>query len=359
MTSPHDGIRVALIGYGLGGKMFHAPFIAADPRLHLTAVVTTNEERRREILARYPGTDVLATAGTVLAHLDDFDLVVVSTPNATHADLAEAVLSRGKPVVVDKPVTPTAQATRRLARVAATNHTWIVPFQNRRWDGDFRTVVDLLRQNCLGSLHRFESRFERWQPLVSTDAGRAWKNEGRPGAGVGILFDLGSHLIDQTVVLFGRPQAVYAEMAVRRPSSGVDDDVFVTLRYEAGPNVHLWMSAVAADRGPRFRLLGAAAAYVKWGMDPQEERLTDGHAPSEPNWGEEPRSSWGHIVTEAERLEVPTLPGAYQLFYAGMAALLLDEARPPVDIVDAITTAEIIEAAVLSARSRSVATLSG
>jgi scyllo-inositol 2-dehydrogenase (NADP+) len=146
-------------------------------------------------------------------------------------------------------------------------------------------------------------------------------------------------------------------MAVRRPSSHVDDDVFVALRYEAGPDVHLWMSAVAADQGPRFRLLGANGAYVKWGMDPQEERLSAGGAPSEPNWGEEPRSSWGRIVTGAERSEVPTVPGSYQLFYAGMAALLLDGERPPVDIADAITTADIIEAATLSAQSRSVASL--
>jgi scyllo-inositol 2-dehydrogenase (NADP+) len=351
VTSPHDGVRVALIGYGMGGRLFHAPFIAAEPRLDLVAVVTTNAERRGDVRARYPGTGVLEDADELLDRLEDIDLVVVSTPNATHAALAEAVLSHGKPVVVDKPVTPTAEATRQLARLAERRDTWVVPFQNRRWDGDFRTVVDLVRQGRLGALHRFESRYERWQPQVSTDPGRAWKNDAHPGAGVGILLDLGSHLIDQAVLLFGRPRGVYAEVAVRRPSSGVDDDVFVALDYPAGPNVHLWMSAVAADLGPRFRLLGDAAAYAKWGMDPQEERLSGGRSPIEPNWGEEPRSSWGHIVTGAERSEVPTLAGSYQLYYAGMASLLLDGARPPVDIADAIVTAEIVEAATLSART--------
>jgi predicted dehydrogenase len=357
VTSPHDAIRVALIGYGMGGRLFHAPFITAEPRLDLTAVVTTNDGRRHEILSRYPSTHVLGRTEDLLDHLDDLDLVVISTPNATHAVLAEAVLSHGTPVVVDKPVTPTAEATRRLATLAEQRDTWVVPFQNRRWDGDFRTIVDLVRRNRLGVLHRFESRYERWQPLVSTDPGRAWKNDGQSGAGVGILFDLGSHLIDQAVMLFGRPQGVYAEVAVRRPSSGVDDDVFVALHYPVGPSVHLWMSAVAADRGPRFRLLGDAAAYVKWGMDPQEDGLSGGHSPSEPNWGEEPRSSWGHIVTGAERSEVPTVAGSYQLFYAGMASLLLDGARPPVDIADAIVTAEIIEAATLSSRTGIVAPL--
>jgi scyllo-inositol 2-dehydrogenase (NADP+) len=351
----NEPVRVALIGYGMGGALFHAPFIAADPRLDLTAVVTAHAERQGAVRSRYPGTDVLGRTQDLLDRLDQIDLVVISTPNATHAGLAEAVLSQAKPVVVDKPVTPTAEATRRLATLAHARGTWVVPFQNRRWDGDFRTVEDLLHHQALGVLHVFESRYERWQPRVPADPGRAWKNE--RGAGAGILFDLGSHLIDQAVVLFGRPQAVYGDVAVRRPSSGVDDDVFVALHYRGGPRVHLWMSAVAADRGPRFRLLGDAAAYVKWGMDTQESRLSDGQSPGEPDWGVEPREAWGSIVTGAERREVPTLAGSYQLFYAKMASLLLDGGPPPVDVADAVVTAEIIEAATLSARTGIVAPL--
>ena len=357
MGPRQNQVRVALIGYGTGGALFHAPFIAADPRLDLAAVVTTDDGRRREVLSRYPGTDVLGRTEDLLDRLDEVDLVVVSTPNATHAGLAEAVLSQGKPVVVDKPVTPSAAQTRRLATIAEERDTWLVPFQNRRWDGDFRTVVDLLQRDVLGELHTFESRFERWQPQVSLDPRRAWKNDGQPGAGTGILFDLGSHLIDQAVVLFGRPQGVYGEVATRRPSSGVDDDVFVALHYLDGPTVHLWMSAVAPDLGPRFRLLGDAAAYVKWGMDTQEASLSDGHSPSEPHWGEEPRSSWGHIITGAERRQVPTLAGSYQLFYAAMATLLLEGGPPPVDIADAVITAEIVEAASRSWRTGTIAAL--
>jgi scyllo-inositol 2-dehydrogenase (NADP+) len=352
-----ERVRVAVIGYGMGGALFHAPFIAADPRLDLTAVVTANAERRRAVRSRYPATDVLGRTQDLLDRLGDIDLVVISTPNATHASLAEAVLSQGKPVVVDKPVTPTAEATRRLATLAHARGTWVVPFQNRRWDGDFRTVVDLLRRHGLGVLHAFESRYERWQPRVPADPRRAWKNDGQSGAGTGILFDLGSHLIDQAVVLFGRPLGVYGDVAVRRPSSGVDDDVFIALHYPDGPRVHLWMSAVAADRGPRFRLLGDAAAYVKWGMDVQESRLSDGQSPGGPDWGVEPEEAWGHIVSGAERREVPTLAGAYQLFYNGMASLLLDGTPPPVDVADAIVTAEIIEAATLSSRTGIVAPL--
>jgi predicted dehydrogenase len=215
--------------------------------------------------------------------------------------------------------------------------------------------VDLVHRQELGVLHAFESRYERWQPQGAGDPGRAWKNDTRPGAGVGILFDLGTHVIDQAVMLFGRPQGVYGDVAVRRPSSGVDDDVFVALRYAGGPRVHLWMSSVAADRGPRFRLLGDSAAYVKWGMDVQEADLSGGRSPAEPDWGEEAPDSWGHIIAGTDRRAVPTRAGSYQLFYASMASLLLDGTPPPVDIADAILTAEIIEAAALSSRTGTVA----
>jgi len=348
--------RVALVGYGLGGSVFHAPFIDAEPRLELASVVTGNPERRAEAQRRYPGARIDTSVEDLLTRLDDIDLVVVSTPNASHALVAEAVLSHGRPVVVDKPVTPTSARTRRLAALAEAVGTAVVPFQNRRWDGDFRTVVDLLGRRALGTLHTFESRYERWQPQASTSP-RVWKNDPEPGAGTGILFDLGTHLIDQAVVLFGRPHAVYAETTTRRGDGAVDDDGFVALIYAGGPRVHLWTSAVSADLGPRFRLLGNAAAYVKFGMDVQEVHLAEGHSPREPGWGEEPESSWGQLVAGAERRSVPTVPGAYGLFYSGMAAFLLDGAPPPVDIADAIVTAEVIEAARASAASRVVAPL--
>jgi scyllo-inositol 2-dehydrogenase (NADP+) len=352
-------LRVALVGYGMGGSLFHAPFIAAEPRLDLAVVVTADPARRAGVLARYPDSDLAGDVEDLLLRLDDIDLVVVSTPNATHQPIAEAVLWRRRPVVVDKPVTASAAGTRHLAELAASVGTTIIPFQNRRWDGDFRTVVALLDRGELGPLHTFESRFERWQPQVSQAPGRAWKNDPGDGAGVGILFDLGSHVIDQAVMLFGRPGAVYAEVAVRRAGSQVDDDVFVALRYPGGPRVHLWMSAVAADQGPRFRLLGGEAAYVKTGMDGQEALLAEGRAPSEPGWGEEPPSAWGHLESGSERRAVPTVAGAYQLFYAGVAAHLLDGAPPPVDVADAITTAETIEAAYRSSRSGAVEQLPG
>jgi predicted dehydrogenase len=335
----------------MGGSLFHAPFIAAEPRLDLVTVVTANPARQAEVRAQYPGTAVATTVEEMLVQVGEVDVVVVSTPNATHAAIAEVVLASGRPVVVDKPVTPSAGETRRLAALAAAAGTAVVPFQNRRWDGDFRTVADLVQRGVLGTVHTFESRYERWQPQVSPSPVRAWKNDPQPGAGTGILFDLGTHLLDQVVVLFGPPRAVSADIAVRRPHANVDDDVFLALDYPSGPRVHLWASAVAADRGPRFRLLGSEGAYVKLGMDPQEGALSEGRSPGGPGWGEEPEASWGHVVTGAARQAVPTLPGAYQLFYSGLAAFLLDGAPPPVDIADAIVTAEVIEAAHAAARS--------
>jgi predicted dehydrogenase len=267
------------------------------------------------------------------------------------------VLAIGRPVVVDKPVAPTADEVRQLAEMADSSRTVVVPFQNRRWDGDFRTVVALLSARAIGTLHAFESRFERWQPQLPSAPDRSWKRDPAPHAGTGILFDLGSHLIDQAVVLFGRPASVYAEVGTRRISAEVDDDVFVALTYPGGPRVHLWMSAVAADRGPRFRLLGDEGAYVKLGMDVQEAALIAGHRPTEPNWGEEPPTSWGYVDTGFERRDLPTQPGAYGVFYAGIAAYLFDDEAPPVDIADAVVTAEVIGAAYLSARSGTVVSL--
>jgi predicted dehydrogenase len=353
VSPPGNLARVALVGYGLGGSLFHAPFIDAERRLELAVVVTANPERQAEVRGRYPSARLDASVEDLMARLDDVDVVVVSTPNASHAAVAEAVLARGRPVVVDKPVTPTSEQTHRLALLAAATGAAVVPFQNRRWDGDFRTVVDLLRQGALGTVHTFESRYERWQPQASQSP-RVWKNDPEPGAGTGILFDLGTHLIDQAVVVFGRPQAVYADVATRRVDSAVDDDVFVALHYAGGPRVHLWTSVVAADLGPRFRLLGSAGAYVKFGMDVQEAHLAEGRSPREPGWGEDPEHSWGHLVRGTERRSVPTLPGAYGRFYAGMAAYLLDGAPPPVDIDDAVVTAEVIEAARTSAGSGGV-----
>jgi predicted dehydrogenase len=346
--------RIALVGYGLGGSVFHAPFIDADSRLELAAVVTSDRQRQSAVRARYPKTAVMRSFDDLLDRIDEVDLVVLSTPNRTHVDLAEAVLSRGRDVVVDKPVAPSSAEARRLVDVAAKAGRLMVPFHNRRWDGDFRTVSAVLRSGRLGTPHRIESRYERWEPETDSGPLRAWKRDPTPGAATGILYDLGTHLIDQAVVLFGRPDAVYAEIDRRRTGAQVDDDVFVSLDFSGGLRVHLWASAVAAAPGPRFRLLGSRGSYVKFGMDVQEAALVAGGRPTDPGWGEEPPEAWGTVTTTAGEVTEPTLPGAYQHFYAGLAECLIDGTPPPVEPTDAVVVAEIIESAQRSAHARTV-----
>lgn len=351
MTAARRRARVALIGYGLGGSTFHAPFIAADPRLDLSVVVTSDAGRQADVAGRYPGAAVLTSLDELPAVRSDVDLAVVTTPNATHAAITRACLDSGLDVVVDKPVAPSADETGELVAQAARSGRRLIPFHNRRWDGDFLTVSALVRSGQLGAVHRFESRFERWRPAVATGGPRAWKREAGPGLGTGMLHDLGTHVVDQAVCLLGRPVSVYAEVDVRRPGAEVDDDTFVALRYEGGLVAHLWVSAVAADLGPRFRILGSAGAYVKHGMDVQEAALGAGERPGGPSWGEEPPEAWGQlalgdpVTTRPE----PTRRGAYQAFYAGVADCLLDGKPPPVDPGDAVTTAEIVDAAHRSA----------
>lgn len=327
-------MRTALVGYGLGGAAFHAPFLASTPGLELSAVVTANPRRQAEVTARYPQARVLSTLDEVWA--GDFDLVVVTTPNRFHATHARQALDHGMDVVVDKPFAGSAAEARALASMASSKGLRLIPFHNRRWDGDFLTVRDLLTTNALGRVHRFESRFERYRPEVKA----SWKESGDPKDLGSILFDLGTHLVDQAIALFGRPLSVHAEIATVRPGAKADDDVFLALTHENGVHSHLWMSAIAADLGPRFRVLGHDAAYVKHGMDPQEERLRAGEAPGGPGWGEEPEPAWGTLAGRPHR----TRPGAYQDFYAAVAA-----GAVPVPPQDAVTGLEVIEAARQSA----------
>ncbi len=327
--------------------MFHAPLIAATPDLRLDAVVTADPGRARAVRERYPDAAVLDSADRLWESTGRFDLVVVTAPNRHHVPLARTALTAGMAVVLDKPVAASAADARSLAALSAVRGLPVVPFHNRRYDGDFRTVRRLVADGALGDVRRFESRFERWRPEVRA----GWKESADPRDAGGILYDLGSHLIDQAVALFGRPESVYAEIDARRPGAQAPDDVFVALDHPGGERSHLWMSAVAADLGPRFRVLGGAAAYTVHGMDPQEEALRAGGTPADPGWGQVPPSRYGRLGTPDSTRPEPTIPGAYQEFYAAVARSLRGEEPPPVALADAITGLEIIEAAQTSART--------
>jgi scyllo-inositol 2-dehydrogenase (NADP+) len=348
-------VRVAIIGYGLAGSVFHAPLVTATPGLHVAAIVTTNAERRARAQRAHPGAALLSSADEIWAAPDAFDVAVIATPNETHAPFAACALEAGLATVIDKPMAATVDDARRLIDVSQRTGSMLTVFQNRRWDGDFLTLRRLLQSGVLGTITRFESRFERYRLQVREGS---WKEQPGLAAAGGLLYDIGSHLIDQAVVLFGRPMGVYAEMDRRRPHAAVDDDTFVALHFPDGVRAHLWMSLVARQPGPRLRLSGLQGTYEKAGLDPQEEALRTGKRPGDPGWGSEPRERWGTLATTVNGLlvhgSVEPVAGSYEAFYAALHRALLQDEPPPVDPEDVLDTLRIIAAARESARTGTV-----
>ncbi|MFG3345569.1 Gfo/Idh/MocA family oxidoreductase [Streptomyces sp. NPDC048018] len=359
MSSPTSPLRVGLVGYGLAGSVFHAPLIAASPDLVLDTVSTGNPERAAQARAEHPGVRVAASPEELLAKADELDLVVVASPNKTHVPVATAALRAGLPVVVDKPLAGTAAEARALAALADERGLLLSVFQNRRWDNDFRTLRALIADGALGEVQRYESRFERWRPQLKG----GWRESGAPEEIGGLLYDLGSHVVDQALVLFGPAVRVYAESDVRRPGAEADDDTFVAITHAGGVRSHLWMSATTAQLGPRFRVLGQHAGYVKYGLDPQEAALRDGLRP-EPGtaWGVEAEELWGRLGSGESPLTgggtlVETLPGAYPAYYAAVAAALRGAGENPVSAYEAAAALDVLEAAKKSAREGVAVTL--
>ena len=347
MTAP---IRVALLGYGLAGAVFHAPLIAAVEGLELAAIVTRDDERRSLARRDHPDAALLGSPEEVWERAGDLDLVVVAAANRAHVPLARSAIEAGLAVVVDKPLAASADEGRALVREASERRVMLTVFQNRRWDGDFLTLRELLEQETLGEVARFESRFERWRPELSA----GWRESGDPQDAGGLLYDLGSHLVDQALCLFGPAAQVYAELEIRRSGAQTDDDTFLALGHESGVRSHLWMSAVAAQPGPRFRVMGSRAAFVKYGLDVQEESLRAGRRPDGPLWGRESEDRWGLLGAGDQLRRVPTVPGAYQRFYEGVVLALRENAPPPVDVEEVVAGLDVLDAARKSAHDQRV-----
>ena len=346
MRAPRpEPARVGLIGYGLAGAAFHAPLIRATKGLELAAIVTRDPERRREAALAHPDARLLESADQLWADAAHLDLIIVATPNRTHDTLARAALAANLHVVVDKPFAVTAVEGRGLIEEARRLGRMITVYHNRRWDGDFITLQRLLREGRLGEPLRFESRFERWRPVPKG----GWRDDPAPEQAGGILYDLGPHVIDQALVLFGAVTHVYAELDRRRPGIQVDDDVFVALTHASGVRSHLFISAVAAIPGPRLRMLGSRAAYVKYGADPQEAALRRSGMLHQSGWAEDARDAFGQLGAGAEVESIPTDAGGYQRFYEGVVAAIRGDGPPPVNPADAVAGLEIIEAARRSA----------
>jgi scyllo-inositol 2-dehydrogenase (NADP+) len=338
---PAPDIRVALIGYGLAGACFHAPLIAVTAGLKLVTIVTSDPERRRRARLEHPGAHVVDGADRVFEHASGHDLVVIATPNRTHVPLAMSALAAGQAVIVDKPFAPTAEAARRVVAEAQRRGLFVSVYHQRRWDSDTLTVRRLLGEGVLGDVSRFESRLERWRPRPTG----GWRESAERDDAGGLLYDLGSHLVDQALHLFGPVTTVYAELDRRRPGAEVEDDVFLALTHVSGVRSHLWASSLSAHRGPRLRVLGRRAAYVKADLDAQERALVAGDRPNRPDWGVEDMTRWGRLEVDGQAQPVPSEPGAYQQYYAAVVTALRDGGPPPVDPSDAVSGLEIIAAA--------------
>jgi predicted dehydrogenase len=337
-------LRVAIVGYGLSGRYFHAPLIAATEGLSVAAVVTSDPGRRGQAEADHPGVRVFARLEEALD--DGPDLVVVAAPNTAHVEVARAAIDRGIPLVVDKPLAGTAAEAQELVDRAGGAGVPITVFHNRRWDSEQLTLRRLLGEGALGTVSRYESRFERWRPAPSPDR---WREALSSEQGGGVLLDLGTHLVDQAVALFGPPSHVYSEVDARRGTPG-DDDAFVALRHRGGTVSHLWASAVTAVPAARLRVQGSEAGFEVAALDPQEDALRAGGSPREPKWGMPAAAEYQRLVRDDVTEAVVPEPGDWRRFYILLRDALTGDGPLPVEPEEGVAVLRILEAARRSAR---------
>jgi predicted dehydrogenase len=334
--------RVGIVGYGLAGRSFHAPFVTAVEGLHLDAIVTADPERRARAEQEHPEATILDTVDKLLERTE-VDVVVVATPNRFHVPIGIQALEAGRHVVVDKPIAMNVPEAASLVEAAARADHLLSVYQNRRWDGDALTVRRLISDGVFGRIDSLESRFER-----SSDVGPEWRESVHEAAGP--LRDLGAHLVDQSLQLFGRAERVSAQADRRRPDTEVDDAVFVAIDHASGVRSRVWTSLIASHVGPRVRLRGVAAEYVKDDLDPQEAQLLDGMLPDDPAFGVEPEERWGRLYTaDGSVRPVPTEPGRYITFYELLRDAVRGVGPVPVDPMDSLRVLRVLEAAETSA----------
>ena len=332
-------IRTGLIGYGLGGMAFHAPLIDAVPELELAAIVTSRPGPVRD---RYPDVQVVPDAATLLAD-PAIELVVVSTPNDTHFALARAALEAGKHVVVDKPFANSVAEAEALIALAGARGSMLSVFHNRRWDSDFLTLRKLLDEGVLGEITLYEARWDRFRPALRD----SWHEETGPGGGV--LIDLGPHLIDQALTLFGPPESLTADIIAQRQGSLVDDYFELTLHYGRMRAVLSSAAIVPAPR-PRFAVHGTQASFIKHGVDPQETQLRAGGRADDPGHGIEAPALHGTLASiDGSRRSIASERGDYRHFYSGVARAVARQGAPPVTPADALAGLRIVELARQSA----------
>ena len=334
-------LRAGLVGYGFAGQTFHAPVLSAVPGLELAAVASS---RPHKVHADWPSVAVVPDAAALVGR-SDIDLVVVATPNAQHHPVAKAALEAGKHVVVDKPFTLDVAEARELELLARRNNRVLAVYQNRRFDADYLTLKDLLASGELGRLVYLESHFDRFRPEVRD----RWREQKVPGAGLWV--DLGSHLVDQAVQLFGTPDTLQLDTAALRDGAQVEDYFHAVLRYESGPHaplrVVLHATTLAAHAAPRYIVHGTRGSYIKRGVDPQEDALRAGQRPPMAGWGADPQD--GELVVpasdggEPQRRVWPTRAGNYLEYYAAVRDAILGNGPNPVPPEQAVALMELLD----------------
>ncbi len=339
-------IDVGLIGFGFAGRTFHAPVISAVEGLRLAAIL---QRQGSEAEQAYPAARIVRTLDELLA-IDSIRLVVIATPNTTHFNLAKQCLLAGRDVVIDKPFATTYAEASELVELARQKQRLLSVYQNRRWDGDFLTLRGLLEESKLGRVVLFESHFDRFRPQLKPNA---WREHPEPGSGV--LFDLGPHLIDQSIQLFGVPDAITADVRIERDGASVDDAFDVVLHY---PRMRALLRAgvLVSTPTPRFAVQGTQGGYLKYGLDPQEDALKRGETPTGEFWGFEAPERWGTLLTAQGdsfvREQLPTKPGDYRQYYANVRDAILRETELAVTPTDALHVMRALELARESSRSR-------
>ena len=334
-----DVINTAIIGFGLSGKVFHAPFVHTHPDFHLSVVVERHEQLSKTI---YPYVDVLKDYKFLLED-PTIDLVVVATPNVYHFPMVEELLHAGKHVVVEKPFVPTSAEADELISLAKRLDKKIFVYHNRRWDGDFLTIRKLIDDGLLGEVKYYEEHFDRYSPEMKESA---WRDEAIPGGG--ILYDLGSHLIDHCLLLFGMPESIKASIKAQRKGSPVDDYFNLELKYSSMSAV-LTAGMLVKEKGPRFIIDGTEGSFSKRGIDPQEALLKEGNMPVGEEWGkDDPKyygtMAWGAAVPQ-ELSQIPTLQGNYMAFYDNVFNAIRKDSEQEVLVEQARDVIFIIEKA--------------
>ncbi len=341
-----DPIKTALLSYGMSGEIFHAPLLSVDSGFALTTAVQRKSDKARD---RYPNIKIVRGVKDVI---DDpaIELVVINTPNESHFEYASRALNAGKHVIVEKPFTVTTKEADDLIALAKKNNRLITVFQNRRWDGDFMTVKKVIENKWVGKIAEFELHYDRYRNYIEANT---WKEEQGPGSG--ILYNLGSHMLDQVLVLFGMPLEVDARVGIQRPNGKVEDFYDIRMQYKDFHAV-VKSSYLVREPTPRYILHGTEGSYIKYGIDPQEQSLKDGKTPGAPGWGTEPKESWGKLNTTIDALHmeglIETLPGNYTMFYKSVYDAIRNGKELSVKAEESRDVIKLIEACYESSSTR-------